>query len=254
MEHNFNIAVAKELGIAPAVILNNIYWWIEKNRVDERNFYDGYYWTFMSRKGYCRYFPYLTERQIEYALRKLIDEGYLITGNYNKSAYDRTLWYRITAKGYTILQNCEIEYEKMLNEDNKIVKPIPDNKTNNKTDKKSLPKGKEEQAPKKSYKDVFEDPENKIVKDALVKFINACKGRNYNPKVDTVEKFAKTLRDNAKEDPALAMAMVDQSIEKGWKDIYPLKNNGAPVKKEAISIPVSAEDKAKNPDGSYVVY
>lgn len=119
---------------------------------------------------------------------------------------------------------------------------------------KSLPKGKEEQAPKKSYKDVFEDPENKIVKDALVKFINACKGRNYNPKVDTVEKFAKTLRDNAKEDPALAMAMVDQSIEKGWKDIYPLKNNGAPVKKEAVSIPASAEDKAKNPDGSYVVY
>lgn len=119
---------------------------------------------------------------------------------------------------------------------------------------KSLPKGKEEQAPKKSYKDVFEDPENKIVKDALVKFINACKGRNYNPKVDTVEKFAKTLRDNAKEDPALAMAMVDQSIEKGWKDIYPLKNNGAPVKKEAVSIPASAEDKAKNLDGSYVVY
>ena len=119
---------------------------------------------------------------------------------------------------------------------------------------KSLPKGKEEQAPKKSYKDVFEAPENKIIKDALVKFINACKGRNYNPKVDTVEKFAKTLRDNAKEDPALAMAMVDQSIEKGWKDIYPLKNNGAPVKKEAVSIPVSAEDKAKNPDGSYIVY
>ena len=119
---------------------------------------------------------------------------------------------------------------------------------------KSLPKGKEEQAPKKSYKDVFEAPENKIIKDALVKFINACKGRNYNPKVDTVEKFAKTLRDNAKEDPALAMAMVDQSIKKGWKDIYPLKNNGAPAKKEAVSIPVSAEDKAKNPDGSFVVY
>ena len=119
---------------------------------------------------------------------------------------------------------------------------------------KSLPKGKEEQAPKKSYSDVFSAPENVSIKDALVKFINVCKGRNYNPKVDTVERFAQTLRDNAKDNPELAMAMVQQSIDRGWKDIYPLKSNGAPVKKEAVSIPVTKEDKAKNSDGSYVVY
>ena len=133
---------------------------------------------------------------------------------------------------------------------------LPNNIDNNIDIKKSLPKGKEEQAPKKSYNDVFSAPENKSIKEALVKFINYCKGKNYNPKVDTVERFASTLRDNAKEDTDVAMAMVEQSISSGWTDIYPLKQryNGAPVKKEAKSIPVSKEDKAKNPDGSYVVY
>ena len=108
MDHSFNIEVAKELGIAPAVILNNMDWWIEKNKANEKHFHDGYYWTYNSRKAYVLQFPYLTERQIEYALKKLIDEGYIITGNYNKASFDRTLWYAITKKGYCILQNCAI--------------------------------------------------------------------------------------------------------------------------------------------------
>lgn len=129
------------------------------------------------------------------------------------------------------------------------------NLLNNKSikEKKSLSKDKEEQAPKKSYNDIFNTKENEYIKEALVKFISYCRGKNYTPKITTVEKFASTLRDNAGKDKEVAMAMVDQSIDKGWKDIYPLKK-GTVVKKEAVSIPVSKEDKAKNPDGSYVVF
>lgn len=138
MDHSFNVSIAEKVGVSSAVIFNSIYYWIEKNRADERNYRDGYYWTYMSRRGYCRYFPYLTERQIEYALRKLVDEEYLITGNYNKSAYDRTLWYRITDKGYSILQNCEMETAILSNENNKNVKPIPINNQYNNTDKENV--------------------------------------------------------------------------------------------------------------------
>ena len=130
------------------------------------------------------------------------------------------------------------------------------NLLNNKSIKeKSLSKDKEEPAPKKSYADVFCAKENEYIKEALVIFVNYCKGKNYNPKVATVEKFASTLRDIAGTHKDLAIAMVQQSIDRGWKDIYPLKTMYKPyVKKEAVSIPVSKEDKAKNPDGSYVVY
>lgn len=73
------------------------------------------------------------------------------------------------------------------------------------------------------------------MKEALSKFIQYCRGKNYTPKVTTVEKFASTLRDNAGEDPVVALAIVDQSIDKGWKDLYPLKNYGRQGKPTAIS-------------------
>ncbi len=250
MEHSFNIEVAKKLGIVPAVIFNSLYFWIEKNRTDERNFYDGAYWTFMSRKGYCRYFPYLTERQIEYALKKLIDEGFVVTGNYNKSTYDRTLWYSITKLGYSILQNCEMEETKNVNGNNKIVKPIPDNKTDNNTNKKTLSTKEGKAQKKKSYKDVYSDPVNVHIKDALVKFVNACKGMNYTPRVSTVESFAETLRNNAGESKELAMKMVDQSISEGWKAIYPLKG----YKMDQNKTSGEDDELARNEDGSLKIY
>ena len=124
MDHSFNIQVAKEVGIAPAVILNNLYWWIEKNKANNTHFHDGQYWTYNSRKAFTKQFPYLSERQIEYALNKLIDKGYVITGNYNETAYDRKLWYSITEEGYAILQNCEMENTKMQKGKHKNVERI----------------------------------------------------------------------------------------------------------------------------------
>ena len=99
------------------------------------------------------------------------------------------------------------------------------NRTKKETTKDPLPKVKGEQAlsGKKSYKTIYDMPENKIIRDALVKFVDSCKGRNYTPKVTTVEKFAKTLRDNSHNNPELAMRIVDQSISMGWKALYPLK-------------------------------
>lgn len=133
MQHSFDVRIAKEYGVNAAVLLNNMYFWIEKNKANNTNFYDGYYWTYNSKKAFAELFPYLNERQIDYALKKLIDGGIIITGNYNKLAYDRTLWYAITKKGYCILQNCEMENTKLLNGNTEIVQPIPDSNPDVKT-------------------------------------------------------------------------------------------------------------------------
>lgn len=130
--HYFNIEIAKLYGVNSAVLLQNIYHWIQKNRANGKNEYDGHFWTYNSRKAFAELFPYMNERQIDYALKKLIDDGVLITGNYNKVAYDRTLWYAITKKGYSILQNCEMEETKVSNGSGEIVEPIPDINTNEK--------------------------------------------------------------------------------------------------------------------------
>lgn len=144
MEHSFDIDIAKIYGIPSAILLKNLYFWIEKNRANEKNYYDGYYWTYNSKKAFAELFPYMTARQIDYALQKLIDDGLIITGNYNKVAYDRTLWYAITKKGYSILQKCEMDITKTHNANNENVTPIPNNKPNSFSNEKHIEKEKEE--------------------------------------------------------------------------------------------------------------
>lgn len=124
--HCFDTEVARKIGIIPAVILGHIYYWVEKNRANDKHFYDGRYWTYNSIKAFGEQFPYLTERQLRYALDKLKEDGCILTGNYNETQYDRTLWYALTDVGYAILQNRQMDLEKSENRFAKIVKPIPD--------------------------------------------------------------------------------------------------------------------------------
>ena len=84
VEHHFNIEIAKKYGILEAVLLQNIYFWVEHNRANEKAFFDGEYWTFNSVKAFCEMFPYATKKKIYNALQHLILEGIIKTGNYNK--------------------------------------------------------------------------------------------------------------------------------------------------------------------------
>ena len=115
MEHSFNVYIAEKYGVHAAILLNNLEHWIAHNKANNINYRDGYYWTFNSKRAFAELFPYMNERQIDYALKKLIDDGIIITSKYNTSAYNHTLWYTITKLGYSILQNCEIEETKLCN-------------------------------------------------------------------------------------------------------------------------------------------
>lgn len=134
MIHSFDTEIAEEYGMLEAVLLNNIYYWIEKNRANDVNYFDGRYWTFNSTRAFNELFPYVSERQIKNALKHLREEGILLTGNYNKSSYDRTLWYALSEKGLSIMQKCPMEEPKKDNETVDNVPPIPDINTDINTD------------------------------------------------------------------------------------------------------------------------
>lgn len=116
MEHHFNINVAEKYGINCAVLLQNIYFWVEKNKAnqDNNNYFDGYYWTYNSAKAFAKYFSYMTERQIRYALEKLESEGLILVRNYSDKC-DRTLWYTVTQKALNLLFNKEEVVEEPAN-------------------------------------------------------------------------------------------------------------------------------------------
>ena len=68
--HMFNIEIANEYGIEEAIILQNISFWIDHNKANDKNFHDGHYWTYNSAKAFQKIFPYMSEYKIKRVLKK----------------------------------------------------------------------------------------------------------------------------------------------------------------------------------------
>ena len=126
MIHTFDVDIARLVGLNAAVIFQNILFWCLYSQANKINYYDGNYWTFNSVKAMAALFPYFSSRQIETAIRKLIDAGLIIKGNYNRNPYDRTCWYAIINLDKYISQQREIEQAVRANVNTQDVEPIPD--------------------------------------------------------------------------------------------------------------------------------
>lgn len=111
MHHIFDVEIATRYGVNAAILLNNLQYWIEHNKANGKCFHEGRFWTYNSVKAFAQLFPYLSEYQIRTALQKLIDDGVIITGEFNRTNMDRTLWYSITDKGEKILNKRDIEQD-----------------------------------------------------------------------------------------------------------------------------------------------
>lgn len=135
MNHSFDVDVATKYGVNAAILLQNLYWWIQKNKANKCHYYDGTYWTYNTREAYTKLFPYLSERQVKTAMDKLIADGVVITGDYNVDRYKRPIWYAITEKGYTLLQNRSYVHAEMSERGSENVNSTnTDISTDNKTD------------------------------------------------------------------------------------------------------------------------
>lgn len=140
MHYCFDVEHAKTYGVNEAIILQNLLHWIRKNAANGKHFYDGRTWTYNSMKAFEKLFPFWSARQVRYALESLIDKKILITGNWNKSSYDRTLWYAIVdesiwkepVRDESDSENKDIHLTKNVNGFSESVEPIPDIKPDSK--------------------------------------------------------------------------------------------------------------------------
>lgn len=125
MIHHFKVALAKELGIEEAILIDELQYQIRLNTYKGENFHDGRYWTYNSVKSYEETFPYLNAGKIKRTIGSLVKKGILMKGNYNTSQYDRTSWYAFTDFGLSIIQECYKEELKMTNGKVRNSQPIP---------------------------------------------------------------------------------------------------------------------------------
>lgn len=115
--HSFDKNIAKLTNVNCAIILQNIFYWVEKNKANNIHLHEGKYWTYNSMKAFEELFPYLNNRQIRYALQTLEKEGLILTGNFNETC-TRTLWYTVTDKAVEIITGkpAEISLQPMAEE------------------------------------------------------------------------------------------------------------------------------------------
>lgn len=227
--HSFNVDVAKKVGVNAAILLQSIKWWCQKNKANERHRHDGLYWTYNSTKALVDLYPYLGKGAINTALKKLEDGGYIRTGNYNKSAYDRTKWYAITDSGLrlfgeSIYQNQEMEDTKTGNGILETSQPIPvADQLDNPSAKQQMKGGRVQ--PTETLDMIIDGyTDNGELRDTLREFLKYRRASK-KPLTNQALKLNLTKLSKLATDADTKSAIVNQTIERGWTGFFPLKDN-----------------------------
>jgi hypothetical protein len=155
--HSFDPDIAQRVGVHAAVLYQNIVWWCAKNAANGHNQHDGHHWTYNSVRAWSELFPYMTPKQIRTSLERLEADGMILSGSYNKSAYDRTKWF------------CPASQDHLPSKANEVAaegKPIPVINTDIKPDEVSGAKAPKQRKPEMDLPEGW-IPNDKNVQDAI---------------------------------------------------------------------------------------
>lgn len=94
MNHSFNVEVATQYGIEKAILLENLFFWVSKNKANNKNIHEGRAYTYNTAEAFSELFPYLNARKIARLLREMEEEGLIISRQFGK--YDRTKSYTLS--------------------------------------------------------------------------------------------------------------------------------------------------------------
>lgn len=98
MDHSFNTSIASQSSTDVAIFIHSIAYWVEFNYSHGQNYNDGRYWTYNTKESLLKFFPYWTYEQLKTIIKKAINSGFILTGNFNKKGWDRTIWYTLSDK------------------------------------------------------------------------------------------------------------------------------------------------------------
>ncbi|MDM8243608.1 conserved phage C-terminal domain-containing protein [Limosilactobacillus vaginalis] len=94
-------SLAKALGsLDQAVILQQLHYWLQRSNLVREN----HRWVYNSMAEWNKQFPWMKRKTLSDKFKKLEKKGLIITGNYNKAAFDKTKWYRIDYDAFSHLE------------------------------------------------------------------------------------------------------------------------------------------------------
>jgi len=126
------VEIAARYGEHPAIVFQHVHDWVVYNRKKNKNYKDGKYWMYQTAKDMASELQYLSEKQVENLLRKLVKDGLLIKENYNDMKIDKTGWYTPTDRGWELMQRYgNMDNAKKDNPCSSKAGAIPINKQNN---------------------------------------------------------------------------------------------------------------------------
>lgn len=91
---------AVAIGLNEAIFIQQVHYWLKASKHE----HDGRAWVYNTLDGWREQFPFWGLSTIRRTIDSLRKSGILLTGNYNQTTSDRTLWYSID---YDVLNNAQ---------------------------------------------------------------------------------------------------------------------------------------------------
>jgi len=88
-------SLAITVGLNEAIFLQQLHYWLVKNKGKPEMFKGGRYWCFCSLDQWKEQFPFWSRSTLRRTIASLETKEIVITGNFNKRGFDKTLWYSI---------------------------------------------------------------------------------------------------------------------------------------------------------------
>ncbi|MBC9873667.1 DnaD domain-containing protein [Macrococcoides bohemicum] len=105
--HDYPIQVSPKLAVAiglnEAIMVQQMHYWLDRSS----HFIENRKWIYNTYEGWRKQLPFWSESTIKRTITTLKKKGVIITGNFNKAKFDKTIWYSID---YEVIKQIEEQF------------------------------------------------------------------------------------------------------------------------------------------------
>ena len=188
--------LAEEIGLNEAIVLQQMHYWLNTSKHE----HNGKKWIYNSYTSWHEQFKFWSERTIKRIIYNLEKQELLLTGNYNKYAFDRTKWYTINYEKLNDImaqplgQNDTTQSDNLsLSDCDNMTQPIPETTTEitSETNNNSATKVTQEQFDQ--WWNLYDKKLDK--KKAFSLFKTALKKHDFETIMNGTKDYLKTITD-----------------------------------------------------------